>query len=115
MGNTGYRIVPKTDKTICSEETEEAEWKGSKQRWNSFSMQGWRREDEDFSFAKYDKRNNICCFGVLDGHGGKEVAEFLKKTFWAELIDSREYKDGKYAEALESIFPKMDELLLEKQ
>ena len=39
-------------------------------------------------------------FGVFDGHGGKEVAEFTEKHFQKILESNADFKKGKYKEAL---------------
>lgn len=51
--------------------------------WGACAMQGWRcgMEDAHVVFEVKKKDNNAACatvFGVFDGHGGKEVAEFCK-------------------------------------
>jgi len=50
-------------------------------------------------------------FGVFDGHGGQEVALYVKKHFAKELIKLASYKSKCYKEALEECFIKMDELM----
>ena len=40
------------------------------------SMQGWRRTMEDALKVKVTLPQGEALFGVFDGHGGKEVAEF---------------------------------------
>ena len=35
-------------------------------------------------------------FGVMDGHGGKDVAEFSKKEYKNCLINRPEFKKGDY-------------------
>ena len=37
---------------------------------------------------------------VWDGHGGKEVAELAKEKFKSSFMDSDEFRQGKYKEAL---------------
>ena len=48
--------------------------------WGACAMQGWRcgMEDAHVAFEVKDDSNNACLYGVFDGHGGKEVAEFCK-------------------------------------
>eukprot|EP00210_Caulerpa_lentillifera_P003286 g3137.t1 len=41
------------------------------------SMQGWRTEMEDAHICEIDLSPKMSLFGVFDGHGGKEVKEFL--------------------------------------
>jgi serine/threonine protein phosphatase PrpC len=46
-------------------------------------MQGWRKRMEDSHIADLDlgTSKSIHVFGVFDGHGGKEVAQLVKKYF----------------------------------
>ena len=53
--------------------------------WGACSMQGWRCNMEDAHIATgidLDmKGTKGMLFGVFDGHGGKEVAEFTRSNF----------------------------------
>ena len=40
-------------------------------------------------------------FGVFDGHGGKQVSEYVKGIFKDTLIGLEEFKNKKYDKALE--------------
>ena len=51
-------------------------------------------------------------FGVFDGHGGIEVAEFVSRHFEEILLNSAHYKAMNYEAALQETFLKMDEMLL---
>ncbi len=53
-------------------------------------------------------------FGVFDGHGGKEVAQFVKKHFTEELINNPNYKKGDIKKALIETFLRMDVIMTEK-
>mgnify|MGYP002376118137 CR=1 FL=1 len=49
--------------------------------WGACSMQGWRCSMEDAHICSpidLGKGEKGMLFGVFDGHGGKEVAEFTK-------------------------------------
>jgi len=46
---------------------------------------------------------------VFDGHGGNQVAEYVRDNFVKELVKLKSYKDGDYADALKETFIKMDE------
>jgi len=50
-------------------------------------------------------------YGVFDGHGGKEVALFVKNHFVDELKKNQAFKDKNMKVALREVFLKMDELL----
>ena len=47
-------------------------------------------------------------FGVFDGHGGKEVAQFAKDNFKNTLQEEGNFKSGNYERALEDAFLKLD-------
>lgn len=70
---------------------------------------------EDSHIAETGLLNNISVFGVFDGHGGAEVALFVKKHFIPTLIKNENYVKGDYKSALYETFIKMDELLLSKE
>lgn len=50
-------------------------------------------------------------FAVFDGHGGNQVAEFVRDNFVKELKVNRNYIDEKYEDALTETFIKMDTLM----
>ena len=79
-------------------------------------MQGWRKRMEDSHISDLnrgtDNKSNL--YGVFDGHGGKEVAQFVKKHFTQELINNPNYKKGDYKRALTETFLRMDEMMNEK-
>lgn len=66
---------------------------------------------EDSHIAHIDIPGGNSLFGVYDGHGGQEVALFVKKHFKNELIKLPSYKSKCYKEALEEVFLKMDEIM----
>jgi protein phosphatase 1G len=78
-------------------------------------MQGWRKRMEDSHIADIsvgtDEKTHV--FGVFDGHGGKEVAQYVKVHFTQELIANNNYKSGNISKALSENFLKMDEIMVE--
>jgi protein phosphatase 1G len=50
-------------------------------------------------------------FGVFDGHGGAEVAQYVKKHFIETLIKNENFKNKNYKVALIENFIKMDEMM----
>lgn len=48
-------------------------------------------------------------FGVFDGHGGKEVAQFTEQHFQKILENNPDFKKGNYTEALKKSFHDMDQ------
>lgn len=86
--------------------------KNNQVAWGACSMQGWRCGMEDAHIAvEIDLPNQQkgMLFGVFDGHGGKEVAEFAKSHFEGVLKGLNEFKSGDYNEALKQAFLKTDE------
>lgn len=46
---------------------------------------------------------------MFDGHGGNQVAEYVRDNFVKELVKTKNYKDADYGAALTETFIKMDE------
>ena len=70
-----FLSVPIKDKV-----TEEGE--NPSVKYASCGMQGWRKRMEDSHIADLNVGGKgINVFGVFDGHGGKEVAQWVKKNF----------------------------------
>ena len=81
-------------------------------RFASCGMQGWRKRMEDSHINDLSIGNSTNhVFGVFDGHGGKEVAQWVKKKFTEELIKNSNYKQGNYGKALYENFLRMDILM----
>lgn len=78
-------------------------------------MQGWRKRMEDAHISDLNLGNNgkINIFGVFDGHGGKEVAQFVKANFSKEFIANKSYQAGNIKNALQENFFRMDTMLQE--
>jgi len=81
------------------------------------AMQGWRRsmEDEHIAIALNPPQNNqnlkVSMFGVWDGHGGKEVARYVRRYMHLELMKLDEYQNGDIEKALIRVFHRIDEML----
>ena len=82
-------------------------------RYGSCGMQGWRKRMEDSHIADISQgeggRFNI--FGVFDGHGGKEVSQFVKNHFTNAFLSSKKLENGHIKQAIVEAFLKMDELM----
>ena len=74
-------------------------------------MQGWRRTMEDAAIVLPNFEKNTSLFGILDGHGGSIISEFVSVNFKNILIRLDSYKNGDYEKALSETFLIMDELL----
>lgn len=71
--------------------------------WGACSMQGWRCSQEDSHICEEYELNGKyvgMCFGVFDGHGGKEVAQYAKEHFKRIFIGQEAFKKGEYKNAL---------------
>ena len=99
-----YLSTPIRDKKTHAGENHRA-------KFASCEMQGWRNTMEDAKITNLALDQDSMIFGVFDGHGGKEVAEFVTRHFCIELLNSRSYKEGNYEQALKETFLRMDELL----
>jgi len=76
-------------------------------------MQGWRKRMEDLYICQLNigDKKQYDVFGVFDGHGGKEVSQFVKNHFIDELQQNQNFKNNNIREALTETFIKMDELM----
>lgn len=71
-------------------------------------------EDSHISELNIGGSNNHV-FGVFDGHGGREVARFVKRHFTDLLQQTDNYNSGKYGDAMVQSFLRVDEVLVESQ
>ena len=76
-------------------------------------MQGWRSNMEDAHITQAvdipDSYGQL--FGVFDGHGGKEVADYARENFKKEFIKNGNFKAGDYKKALYETFMSLDKAL----
>lgn len=63
---------------------------------------------EDSHTVKVNLRQGEALFGVFDGHGGKEVAEFCAKEVVATLEGLEQYARKDYMAALKECFISLD-------
>jgi predicted MPP superfamily phosphohydrolase len=77
-------------------------------------MQGWRKrmEDSHISDLSVGTNKNTNVFGVFDGHGGKEVAQYVKKHFTEELVLNASYKKGDLKKATSGVNPEDFKILM---
>lgn len=71
-------------------------------------------EDAHFCTIRLDHCEEGSLFGVFDGHGGAEVAQFCAKYLPKELVNSAYFQRAEYDEALMYVFHQMDRLLLDR-
>ena len=77
-------------------------------------MQGWRHTMEDAAIVLPNFQPNTSLFGILDGHGGSIISEFISVNFKNVLIKTNSYNNGNYPQALVHTFLIMDELLKDR-
>ncbi|EDR27053.1 protein phosphatase 2C, putative [Entamoeba dispar SAW760] len=77
------------------------------------SMQGWRRTMEDAHIVDVEftceNGKKASFFGVFDGHGGDQVAEYCSKIYVETLLNTDAFKAGNYQQALIDTNIKIDE------
>ena len=75
------------------------------------SVQGWKKSMEDFivDFTGENKEKFLNVFGIFDGHGGSEVPKYLQAHFVEFLKKSQNFQNGKFKDALNETFFKIDE------
>ena len=78
-------------------------------------MQGWRSTMEDAAIVLPNFESHTSLFGILDGHGGSIISEFISVNFKNVLVRCKSYKKGHYDKALFETFLIMDELLKNKK
>lgn len=101
------------NKTVQKANTEKITFddENDKYRIGGCEMQGWRNKMEDACFHILDFDTNTSIFGVLDGHGGPQVSDFVAKNFINVFIFTESYKERLYQKALVDTFVKFDHLL----
>jgi len=68
-------------------------------------------EDSHIADLDLDGKNHHL-FGVFDGHGGMEVAEYVKRHFTKEYVKNKNYQAGKFQDSLYENFMNMDKCML---
>ena len=76
--------------------------------FSASSMQGWRRTMEDSLRVQVKLDQGEGLFGVFDGHGGKEVAEFCSREIIDTLHGLPSYASKDYEVALRECFISLD-------
>jgi len=102
-----YLSAPATEKSSDSGE-------GAHHAFGLTSMQGWRTTMEDAHCATLGLAGDasMSIFGVFDGHGGREVAQYCQAHMVERLVESEAFKAGDMGQALIDTFLDMDELML---
>ncbi len=86
-------------------------------RYGICSMKGWRKTMEDSFLVKLNigPKKSTHIFGIFDGHGGREVAKFVRDHFVEEFLKNENYEKGDIKTCLKETFLKLDKKLLEEQ
>lgn len=103
----GFLDAPKKDK-----ETENGQNKVM--AWGACGMQGWRSSMEDAHICEsveLPKGESGMLFGVFDGHGGDEVAKYVKANFKKEFVSQKNIHNNDYKKALIDTFLGLDKSL----
>jgi protein phosphatase 1G len=77
-------------------------------------MQGWRKRMEDAHVASVNigQTKQTHLFGVFDGHGGKEVSQFVAAHITEELLANKNFNTN-LKTALSETFMRLDEMMVE--
>ena len=78
-------------------------------RFGVCAMQGWRKRMEDTHITDISKGENgrFNIFGVFDGHGGKEVAQFVSNHFTESFLKNEKIKKNNIKQAICDSFLKI--------
>lgn len=74
------------------------------------SHQGWRRTQEDAHCVE-EIDSNCYLFGIFDGHGGPEVAQFCSRNMATEIQKLELFVDGDFHGSLREVFHRMDSMM----
>ncbi|XP_078175151.1 putative protein phosphatase 2C 32 [Carex rostrata] len=69
-------------------------------------------EDRHLSMPYFNGETKTALFGVFDGHGGSEAAEFCSKNIGQFIVDELEKRDGESSEAVRNGYLRTDEEFL---
>ena len=102
-------------KPIREKQTEDG--KTSRLEYGICAMQGYRISMEDAYLYSTDliPGKNISIFGICDGHGGKEVSEYISRHFIEYLLKNPNFEEQNYEKALRETFLNLDKSLLTEE
>lgn len=70
---------------------------------------------EDSHIASLDLGNGVAFFGVYDGHGGNEVAEWVRDHLLTILKNLDAFKAGDYELCMKELYIEIDKQLLQPE
>ncbi len=91
-----YLSSPKTEKSLDRGENGNVKWVAMGMQGKIINFEGWRTKMEDTHIAQTNLPNDVSVFGVFDGHGGAEVALYVKKHFIPTLLKSEKFQAQDY-------------------
>ena len=100
-----YLTVPKKEKEV-------QDGSNALMGFGACGMQGWRNTMEDSHIAALDLAPGIHFFGVYDGHGGNEVAEWVRDNLVGILANLDSFKAGDYELTMKELYIEIDKALL---
>ncbi len=99
-----YLLTPLKDKDVHKGES-------AKLKFVSMGMQGWRNTQEDAHCQDIDIGGGMSFFCVMDGHGGNEVAEYIRDILVKTLKEQDSFKKGDYETAFKDTAKSLDDHL----
>ncbi|KAI9250296.1 phosphatase 2C-like domain-containing protein [Sporodiniella umbellata] len=81
--------------------------------YGTSSMQGWRESMEDAHISLLNEKA-IALFAVMDGHGGKRVAQYSRDHLAQHITCSEKFKKGDIRQSLIDSFLEMDQALYQQ-
>ena len=86
-------------------------------RYGLNKVQGWKKTMEVYNLKENNigPEKNVNIFGIFDGHGGKEVAQYVSNHFTNAFLLNEKIKKNKIKQAIIDTFLKMDELMFQKE
>jgi len=75
-------------------------------RYGVCGMQGWRKRMEDAHITKISlgAQKSLNLFGVFDGHGGKEISQFVSNHFSEELLQNKNFFKWRFKKCFKGKF-----------
>jgi len=94
---------------ITEKETESGQ--GHRFTYGASAMQGWRTGMEDAHINELQLDENTALFGVYDGHGGREVAKYIKRHLPQVLKANPAFAEKDFPTALIQSYLQLDRQL----
>ena len=92
--------------------------KNSLFRYGINTVQGLKKSLEVYNInntMNITQEKNIYIFGILDGHSGNEISQYISKNFCKELSKNENFKSQNYQKALIETFIDIDKSLRKEE